>query len=81
MRKFPFVQFSFLLSAHSAGAGIEAPKGAGTGTNTGIVLPFGHGFKVSNVKFVNFDLDGTRGLMGTKIDGTCGEDCGGYHYQ
>jgi len=48
-------------------------------TNAGIVLPFGRGFKVSNVRFVNFDAN--CACFGfTRITGTCSDQCGGFTY-
>lgn len=49
-------------------------------TRDGIKLPYGYGFHVKNVKFVNFDKDGCAAFGVTRITGTCSVNCGGYSY-
>ena len=77
------ISIVLLFTAHSSGSSLAPPqrRGADHGTQTGIILPFGQGFMVRNVKLFNFDRDGTRCFMGTEVQGTCGVDCGGYHYR
>ncbi|XP_060084827.1 fibrocystin-L-like, partial [Ylistrum balloti] len=50
-------------------------------TNGAIVLPYGFMFGVTNVEFVNFDKSSCSAFTWTRIDGTCGDQCGGYYYK
>ncbi|KAL3886657.1 hypothetical protein ACJMK2_026637 [Sinanodonta woodiana] len=50
------------------------------GPSTGIVLPYGNGFLVKNVRFVNYINLGFVALAFTRIQGTCSIYCGGYNY-
>ena len=49
-------------------------------TDSGIVIPFGAGFAIENVKFMNLDVDSSRGLHWA-IKGLCPDHCGGYSVQ
>ncbi|KAL4228989.1 Fibrocystin-L [Mactra antiquata] len=49
-------------------------------TTSAIVFPFGRGFRVKNVRFVNFDQNGCYAFGFTRIAGTCSFECGGYTY-
>ncbi|XP_052805044.1 fibrocystin-L-like isoform X2 [Mya arenaria] len=48
-------------------------------TSGGIVFPYGRGFKVVNVRFVNF-ADDCSAFTWTRITGTCSFLCGGFTY-
>ena len=49
-------------------------------TNGGIILAYGQGFRVKNVRFVNFDDSSTAAFRWARIDGTCSLYCSGYNY-
>jgi hypothetical protein len=49
-------------------------------TKGGIVFPYGSGFRVINVRFVNFNDVSCATFRFTRIDGTCTLFCGGYTY-
>lgn len=55
----------------------NAEQGCTTG---GVVFPFGAGFRVVNVRFVNFQDSSCTTFSWTRIDGTCTLFCGGYTY-
>ncbi|XP_021347967.1 fibrocystin-L-like [Mizuhopecten yessoensis] len=50
-------------------------------TNGAVVFPYGFGFQINNVEFVNFDRSSCSALIWTRIDGTCGDQCGGFSYK
>ncbi|XP_021354106.1 fibrocystin-L-like [Mizuhopecten yessoensis] len=50
-------------------------------TNGAVVIPYGFGFQINNVEFVNFDRPSCSALIWTRIDGTCGDQCGGFSYK
>ncbi|KAL3885610.1 hypothetical protein ACJMK2_025660 [Sinanodonta woodiana] len=50
------------------------------GPSTGIVLPYGNGFLVKNVRFVNYSNPGFVALTFIRINVTCSSYCGGYNY-
>lgn len=56
------------------------PSGQQGCTRGGIVLPFGRGFRVVNVRFVNFADSSCAAFGATRITGTCSFLCGGYIY-
>lgn len=49
-------------------------------TRGGIILPYGQGYTVANVTFMNFDSSGSAAVRFTRIDGTCSFLCGGFTY-
>ena len=57
-----------------------APSATQGCTEGGIVLPYGAGFMVQNVRFVNFDDSSCAAFRLTRITGTCSIFCGGYNY-
>ena len=65
--------------------GVIAADGGGVledqDSDLGIKLPYGPGFKVSSVTFVNFDESEAAAFGGTKVDGTTEENNGGFTYQ
>lgn len=56
-------------------------------TMFGLVLPYGHGFVLSGIGFVNFDNSGCAGgttsvgVVYTRIQGKCSDRCGGFETQ
>lgn len=44
----------------------------------GIILPFDDGLSVLSTAFINFDRPSCTAIGVTKIDGTCGDRCGGW---
>ena len=57
-----------------------APSGTQGCTTGAIILPYGSGFRVKNVRFVNFADSSCAAFKFTRIDGTCTIFCGGYNY-
>ncbi|XP_045210443.2 fibrocystin-L-like isoform X2 [Mercenaria mercenaria] len=49
-------------------------------TKGGIIFPYGAGFRAVNIRFVNFADSSCATFRFTRIDGTCGDLCGGYTY-
>ena len=70
----PMVKDSLIV-----GTTTVAPDSTQGCTNGGIVLPYGAGFRVKNVRFVNFATD-CAAIATARITGTCTTFCGGYNY-
>ncbi|XP_053372863.1 fibrocystin-L-like [Mercenaria mercenaria] len=49
-------------------------------TKGGIIFPYGAGFRAVNIRFVDFADSECAAFRFTRIDGTCGDLCGGYTY-
>ena len=49
-------------------------------TDRGVIAPYGEGFVVDTVRFVNFDVHGCCGIGWTRIHGICSDNCGGYQF-
>ena len=71
----PMISNSLIVGTTSV-----APDGTQGCTKGGIILPYGSGFIVKNVRFVNFADSSCATFRFTRIDGTCGLYCGGYNY-
>ncbi|XP_052286416.1 fibrocystin-L-like [Dreissena polymorpha] len=49
-------------------------------TSGGVVFPYGRGFRLVNVRFVNFADSSCAAMRWTRITGTCSFLCGGFIY-
>ncbi|KAK3716577.1 hypothetical protein RRG08_039372 [Elysia crispata] len=54
------------------------PQLRGKSTAGGVIIPYMNGFLIKNVIFYNFDQPGKAAIKWTRIDGTCGQYCGGF---
>uniref|UniRef100_A0A8D3DR72 PKHD1 like 1, tandem duplicate 2 n=1 Tax=Scophthalmus maximus TaxID=52904 RepID=A0A8D3DR72_SCOMX len=56
----------------------ELALGSSYCTHRGVITPFDDGMSVLDTKFLNFDRSSCAAIGVTKIDGTCGDRCGGW---
>ncbi|KAK3587658.1 hypothetical protein CHS0354_042441 [Potamilus streckersoni] len=68
------------MISHTLIVGSTTSLVSSQGPSTGIILPYGNGFLVKNVSFVNYNSPGFVALAFTRIQGTCSIYCGGYNY-